>query len=154
MKIILITIVSFLMIRCGTDQGETKTYNYTIKNNSNLKVELVPYFNGIVNHNQKKILQKNEIIDLQKKVIAPYNDGINMTSFFTTNQPYLGSITHIEVVFDNSKKVIYQECTDTNQCFNQPRNIFNPIYNDNETEVYTITTEDYQNATDCNGNCY
>jgi len=38
--------------------------------------------------------------------------------------------------------------------FNQLRNIFNPIYNDEQIETYTITPEDYQIATDCNGICY
>ncbi|RTY65577.1 hypothetical protein EKL97_14235 [Flavobacterium sp. LS1P28] len=72
--------------------------------------------------------------------------------------PFLGSsvqnnLTHIEITFNNTKKVIYQECTATNQCFNQARNIFNPMFRDERTEVYTITPEDYQNAQDCGGNC-
>lgn len=34
------------------------------------------------------------------------------------------------------------------------RNIFNYDYNNETTETYTITIDDYQNAIDCNGNCF
>ncbi len=140
------------MIQCGTDQEETKYFDYSIKNNSGSKIDLVPYFNGQANYSLKVSLAKDGIINLKKEVKPPYNDGLLMSSFFVT--PSSGHVTHIEVVFDNKKRVIYQECMETNQCFNQPRNIFNPVYNDKEVETYTITSEDSQNATNCGGNCY
>ena len=153
MKTILLLSFAFLIMRCGTDQGENKNFDYTIKNESGMKIELVPYYNGQISYINKLILNQNEIINLKKEVSPPYNDGLLMSSFFI-NTPSSGNLTHVEVVFNNTKKIIYQECTETNPCFNQTRNIFNPIYNDEQIETYTITSEDFQNATDCNGNCY
>jgi hypothetical protein len=63
----------------------------------------------------------------------------------------LGIITHLEITFDNSKKTVYLECT--NSICSNVKNVFHYENNDDLTEAYTITPEDYQNAIDCGGNC-
>ncbi|MBC7475127.1 MAG: hypothetical protein H7263_12605 [Candidatus Sericytochromatia bacterium] len=74
-----------------------------------------------------------------------------MTRLFNSNT--VGLFTHLEFVFNNSKRMIYEECSVTSNCNFLPRNIFRPEFNNEQTEIYTITTEDYQNAVDCGGNC-
>jgi len=140
------------MIQCGTDQGESIEYTYNILNTSGKNVRLIPYVNGNKELENSITLPNSQTFTKKYTYTPPGAAGFTMTGLF--NKTAVGSITHIEVVFDNTKRVIYQECTETNQCFNQPRNIFNPVYNDKEVETYTITSEDSQNATDCGGNCY
>ncbi|MBA5247528.1 hypothetical protein H1R16_04550 [Marnyiella aurantia] len=152
MKSLILLSFILLLSQCRTDQGDTKYYEYSIKNKSNSKIDLIPYFNGQVNYNSKISIVQDGSIALKKEVDPPYNDGLLMSSFFVT--PTSGILTHVEVVFDNSKRVIYQDCTESNQCFNQPRNIYNPIYNNELKVTYIITPEDYQNAISCGGNCY
>jgi hypothetical protein len=73
-----------------------------------------------------------------------------MRSLFTTNGCCL---THLEITFNNSKKIIYEECAINSNCNTLPKNIFRAEFSSEQTEVYTITPEDYQNAVDCGGNC-
>nr|WP_314490426.1 hypothetical protein [uncultured Chryseobacterium sp.] len=152
MKSLLLSIFGLLVIQCGTDQGESIEYTYNILNASGKNVKLIPYVNGNKEVENSITLQNNQTFTKKYVYTPPGAAGFTMTGLF--NKTAIGSITHVEVVFDNSKKVIYQGCTESNQCFNQPRNIFNPIYNDEQVETYTITSEDNQNAVSCNGNCY
>ncbi len=149
MKNLLFIFIILLLSRC-TEQGEVRNYNYTITNNSGVMVEMIPYFSGVKDGNYKVIINNGEKFNKTYTDRPPYK-GLLMFAI-----PFYGSksnLTHIEITFNNSKKIIYQGCTETNQCFNQPRNIFNPIFSDEQTETYIITPEDYQNAVDCGGNC-
>ncbi len=150
-----LSLLSFfiLIISCGTDQGESKHYNYTIKNSSNQKVELVPYINGQVDYSAKVSIDINKDFNLQKDDFPPYQGGLVMYGIFLDPKK-LGTLTQVEIVFNNNKKIIYDDCKQNGNCTSQPRNIFNPIYSDELNETYTITAEDYQNATSCGGNCY
>lgn len=141
------------MMQCGTDQGETKHYNYTIKNNSSHKVELVPYFNNQADYSAKVTISNNESFNLKKDDDPPYYGSLSMYNIFI-KPTALQNLTQVEIVFDNTKKVIYEDCRQNGGCESKPKNIFNPIYSDELIETYTITAEDYQNATDCGGNCY
>ena len=111
----------------------------------------------------------NRIIDLTETVILENNQSINKREtdrppyggrrLFMHTTPFLYSLNHIysvsevEIVFDNKKKTIHRGCTQENQCV-IPRDLYNDIYSDEFTETYTITPEDYENATDCGGDCY
>ncbi|MEN9913819.1 MAG: hypothetical protein RL528_553 [Bacteroidota bacterium] len=151
MKNLLFIFIILLLSRC-TEQGEDRYYNYTITNNSGVMVEMIPYFSGVKNLNYKITINNGGNINETYTDKPPYTGGLVMDAI-----PFSGSfqnnLTHIEITFNNSKKIIYQGCTETNQCFNQPRNIFNPIFSLERTETYIITPEDYQNAIDCGGNC-
>jgi hypothetical protein len=143
----------FLLSRC-TEQGEDREFNYTITNNSGVKIEMIPYFSGVKDVTNRVILNNADLINKTYTDRPPYSAVFRMYKIpFVDASTNLNNLTHIEITFNNLKKIIYQECTETNQCFNQPRNIFNPIFSDERTEVYTITPEDYQNAVDCGGNC-
>ncbi|WP_016990507.1 hypothetical protein [Flavobacterium sp. ACAM 123] len=151
MKNILFIFIVLLFSRC-TEQGEDRKYNYTITNNSGVIIEMIPYFSGKKDVKYKITINNDEKFNKVYTDQPPYTGGLVMDAilFSGSNQ---NNLTHIEITFNNYKKIIYQGCTETNQCFNQPRNIFNPIFSDERTETYIISLEDYQNAIDCGGNC-
>jgi hypothetical protein len=152
MKNLLFICMIFLLSRC-TEQGEDRKYNYTITNNSGVMIEIIPYYSGAKDITNKVILNNADKIDKTFTDTPPYGGGLLMQYIPFSGSSIQNNLTHIEITFNNSKKIIYQECTETNQCFNQSRNIFNPIFSNERTETYTISPEDYQNAVDCGGNC-
>ena len=151
MRTILFILFTFLLASCGPEMNNERNYNYTIINNSGRQVKMIPYVEG------QKELQNAIVIDNNKSInkkITAYagSGGLMMVSFF--NKTGLGITTHIEIVFENQKKIIYEECSTTIDCNANPRNIFGQNYMDELIETYIITPEDYQNATDCGGSCY
>lgn len=58
----------------------------------------------------------------------------------------------MEFVYNNHKKTVYHYCPDL-FIVNEQKNIFNYTYNNENMEVYTITSEDYLMAVNCGGNC-
>lgn len=147
----LMIFVLFGLLSCWPESSEEKHYDYSVVNNSGVTVEIIPYMDGNQKINNKVILQNNQIYNKKYTDHAPYG-GFSMGSVFVLNTG--SALTHLEFVFNNSKKVIYEGCSETFNCNSQPRNIFNGSFNGELTEVYTITPEDYQNAIDCGGNCY
>lgn len=152
MKAIYYILILTTFISCvGTDQGEVVYWNYKIINNSGIAVELIPYYNGVKNKDKKINLTNNKFSELNIKSVPPLYGSIKMSDFFY--YPDLGRLSQVEIVFNNTKKVIYDTCFETSNCNALSRNLFNEIFNDTKTEIYTITPEDYQNAIDCGGNC-
>ncbi|MBB1193021.1 hypothetical protein DNC80_04975 [Flavobacterium sp. SOK18b] len=147
----LLMLISAIIIISGCEPGSVIDYDYTIVNDSGKKVVLIPYIGGVKEVQNAITLQQNEKFNKKYIYYPPGAKGYNMSNLFSKTT--IGSLTHVEIIFDGIKKVIYQECTATNQCFNQARNIFNPVFSAEQTEVYTITPEDFQNAQDCGGNC-
>lgn len=145
-----LVVVSTILCSCP-DMGESKYYDYTIENQSGKQITFIPYSDGNILLDKKVILDNNKTLKKTYKEIS-FNSGLSMVDvIFNEN---ISNLSHIEIVFENQKKVIYQQCSISYNCYENPRNIFNPAYYDEEKETYTITPEDYQNATDCNGNCY
>ena len=149
-KIFLIS-TFYILFGC-TEEG--KTYYYTITNNSGVTTEIIPY------------TQQGDLL-LGKKITLLNGQSINKKDFDGTpggGSPNIARaipsdeyLTKVEFVFNNTKKNVYSRCGFTidrvaANC-DDPRNIFRPEYNNEQTEVYTITAEDFQNATDCGGNC-
>ena len=140
--------------------GDSIDYNYTIENRSGKTVQIVPYNDGLSEISNAVILQPGEILTKMYTYNPPGGAGYSMAKLFPPNSGYVG------ISFNNEKINLYsvfsQQC---NSCVvpvsNYPiiynenaRNLFNINFNDDVTEVYTITPEDFQNATDCGGNCY
>lgn len=141
-----------LFSRC-TEQGEDRKYNYTITNNSGVIIEMIPYYNGVKDIANKVILKNTDKINKIFTDTPPYGGGLLMQYIPFSDSSIQNNLTHVEITFNNSKKIIYQQCTESNQCFNQTRNIFNPIFSNERIKNYIITPEDLQNALDCGGNC-
>ena len=147
---LIIIIIATFAYSCGTDQGGKKNYDYSIVNSSGVKVELIPTLNGVKSLERKIILENRTVFNKKHTDYPIYTSPLNIPSIFSDFGKQ-GIITHLEITFDNTKKIIYSECPDF-ICSNV-KNIFHYKNNDNQTEVYTITPEDYQNAIDCGGNC-
>jgi hypothetical protein len=153
MKNYILLVLSILFYSC-TDQGEVKKYDYTIINNSGVTVELIPYDREYnINIQNKKTLLNGEKINQKLDVYPPYNGRLGMSSLIW--DPYL--LTKVDIVFNNTKKVNYTVCNsafapEITNC-DEPRNIFREEYNQEYTEVYIITPEDYENAIPCDGDC-
>ncbi len=152
MKKYLIINVIFVFFGCGTEQGDDRTYNYTIVNNSGVTLEIIPYLDGLKDINYKVTLKPNEKINKNFTDRPPYEGKFSMYSFLFPRF-YKSNLTSIEITFNNAKKMIHQGCTKGNQCLNIYRDIFNPIFSDERIETYVVTPEDYQSAIDCGGNC-
>jgi hypothetical protein len=139
----------FLFSKCGTDQGEARKYDYSIINSSGVVIEIIPYSNGIKYNDRKIILNNNQLINKVETIYPPYGGGIRTISALFPNF----RVNKIDIIFNGTKKVSYEDCSATNNCNAQPKNIFNHEFHDELTEVYTITPEDFEAAEDCGGNC-
>ncbi len=146
----LIIIILFGLLGCGPESNEEKNYDYSVVNKSGVIVEIIPYMDGNKKNDNKQVLQNNQIFNKKYTDYAPYS-GFSMGTLFIANT--CSALTHLEITFNNSRKVIYKTCSENFNCNSQSRSIFNLSFNDEQTEVYTITPEDYQNAQDCGGNC-
>jgi hypothetical protein len=153
-KLLFLIIIAVTFAGCWPwpEGGENKKYNYTIINNSGVTVEITPYLDKLKDINYKVILKPNEKINKTLADRPPYAGPLTMYSL-PFPKFYKSNLTSIEITFNNSKKMIHEGCTQANQCVIPARDIFNPIFSDEQTETYIITPEDYQNAVDCGGNC-
>ena len=145
----LIIIILLGLLGCGPESNEEKKYDYSVVNNSGVTVEIRPLVNGVKEINNKITLENGKVLNKKLTDHAPYG-GFSMGSLFTTTGCCL---KQIKIKYNNSKKVIYTPCNETFNCNTQPRNIFGSEFNNEQTEIYTITADDYQNAIDCGGNC-
>ena len=149
------------MMRCGTDQGESIEYNFSITNSSGKTIKMIPYINGVKDTNYILTLTNGDTLNKKYTYRPPGAAGYSMTQFFPSNTDY------VAVVYNNEKINIYSVYSvQCNTCpvisnnsfpivFNEnSRNLFNVNFNDGQIENYTITVDDFQNATDCGGNCY
>ncbi|WP_039965516.1 hypothetical protein [Bergeyella zoohelcum] len=126
-------------------------YHYVIKNESGVDIVFIPYENDQPIVAKKVMLKNNRFID--KRFIA--SAGHERLTMDEVLFDHYNEATHIEIVFNNQKKVLYEGChIDFQNCLNNPRSIFYYKFNDDYNSIYTVTAEDYQNAVDCNGNCY
>ena len=141
--IFILTIVSFASC---VDQRETLYYNYTIVNHSGAEVNIVPYVDGVAAPELKKVLPNGQLINKQLKDEPPYDVPLHMSQLVFPEAAL--NYTDFEFTFNNLKRVIHKDAEK-----NQARNIFNNNFNNDRTEIYVITPEDYANAVDCGGNC-
>lgn len=142
-----LVVVSTILCSCP-DMGESKYYKYSIENKSGTHIEIIPYISNEKKIEQKKVIPNGGSLQKTLESPPPYTSALTMRHLITDSY----DLTGIEIIFDNNKKIIYEVCPNL-VCSNE-RNIFDIEYGNDEIEVYTITPEDYQNATDCNGNCY
>lgn len=136
---------------CDHCDDQPIEYEYTIKNNSGAKVEIIPYVLNSAGVDEIVLFDKITIEDSKNytknfKDLAPY-DGF---SFYVL----LKSPSKIDIVFNNTKKITYQICNYNSFPCIDPKNIFSNEYNNETTETYTVKASDFQNAVSCNGNCY
>ena len=148
MKTISAMVVATLLCSCGPDMGEVRRYDYSVVNNSGVSVEVIPYSDGIVRIDKKVILNNAQKINKIDIDYPPYGE-LRMINVL---HPAL-RVNKIDIIFNSTKMITYEDCSPTNNCSEQLRNIFNGDFQNERTEVYIITAQDFQNAIDCGGNC-
>jgi hypothetical protein len=145
-----LTILCFLS--CGTDQGETKTYTYSARNESGVLIKILAY-NSLSTTPHEIIYSTtlengNEIKKIFEDGLPPR--GYNFSAFFANLNGRRAITDSIKVIYNNTK---YKSFISEINCSGEFRNPLNTcIYSDSE-EIFTFTVEDYENAEDCNGNC-
>jgi hypothetical protein len=149
-KALLISLPLCTILCSCPETSEAVTLDYSIINQSGQKVEITVYVNDNRDETSKVTLLPGQKLQKEVRDEPPYG-GYSMWALFDTNKT--GVKTDMEFVYNNHKKTVYHKCPDL-VCVNEPRNIFDYAYNNENTEVYTITPDDYANAVDCGGNCY
>ena len=149
-KIVLLFALSTVLCSCPTEIGDEVVYNYSVVNQTDKVIEIIPYQNpgnGLPELSKKIIIQPGGKFEKITEDSPPYSTGASFQRAL-----YDGYLQKLDIVFNNNRKITYESCV--NLLCSDPKNIFHFTHNDENTEVYTITPEDYQNATPCNGNCY
>lgn len=154
MKSIIFFLLLSVLIGCGRcDHCDEQPieYEYSIQNSSGAKVEIIPYIlnsAGVeeINLSEKITIENSENYTEKFKDLPPYN---GFSYYNLLNYP-----KKIDIVFNNSRKITYQICDFNGTPCIDPKNIFSNDYNNGTLETYIITANDFQNALDCNGNCF
>ena len=149
-KLILLILIVLGFISCGTADRTEVNKTLTVVNNSSYTVEIVSYIppNTTEEYESRLIFPPGFIYTRKFKGRAGNSDFFSFSSYLVN---YEFSVEKVDIIFNNVRKITYSACTFGN-CF-EPRNIFNPADDGLENEIYTITNADYDEATDCGGNC-
>ncbi|MCF6213956.1 MAG: hypothetical protein L3J45_08025 [Flavobacteriaceae bacterium] len=139
------SILFFAIVACGPEAGILKTYRYTIRNESGVKMRIIGY------------LQYNEvpyIINLEngEERTQTYKDGLPPRGY-SWNFFYGSSNGEF---YADSLKVIYNNVKYKDFSYKNVDDNRNPLYYYNNVITegsFTFLKEDYQDAEDCNGNC-
>lgn len=148
-NLVLTALLCTLLCSCP-ESGDVKTYEYSIVNNSSKSAVLFLYKDGNLDLSSKITLQPGQE-HRQIHESSPPAYGFSMWALF--NSQNTGIVTDVAVIYDNTKKTIYHRCQE-GLCMDGSKNIFGHQYNDEQTESFILTPEDYQNAIECVGNCY
>ena len=156
----LLLLISASLIICACEPGHIIDYNYTIINNSGKTVTIIPYVNGNKDLQNAIKLNQGDKIHKKYRYTPPGGAGYSMSNLLPNNSGY------VAFVYDNDKIDVFsiysEQCTNCPTISNNSigikysennRNPFNSQFSNETNEVYYITPEDYQSATDCGGNC-
>lgn len=154
MRKIILLIPFFVFYNCGPEANMFKR-TYIIENSLDRTVELKFYNRrtGELNGRTSKTLNGSQN-QLQESIeqTSPFNQTSDKLVLFTTY-----GADSLRIIFDNTK-VATQVFYTSSETFSEPmsRNAFlNSNYEaiGNDTFLFKITQEDYQNATPCEGDC-
>lgn len=139
-------------------------YRYTVENQSGVPIQLQLFYQNNIGETSFRgeiHLDNGQKIEKKEKKYAP-SFQYNFVDFFKTEK---GKINKMNVIYNNQKKTMFIQQTYTSLAENtcedifgrevpcDPRNILNTFIYKNVNEHYIFTTEDYQQALDCKGNC-
>ena len=153
-KIFLIINSTLLFSALGcTNEVVMKRRDYSIQNDTDFSVKIEFYYpsNGTLNNQTSGILN-NKGSQLTNKVEQdqPFTNSENVPSFAHVSDS-------VRIIFNNEK--IYVNTFNTfDETFSEPlnRNLFRQSNYEslgNERYLFKITQQDYENASDCSGNC-
>ena len=140
-------LIALLIITSCTDLGSTKTYTFTVNNDSSTNIKIIGYVK-FTNVEEYIINLENEESLTKSFESGSPPRGYSWNSFFGSSNGNSGADS-IKIIYDSTK---FEKFGINN--LSDPRNPLGPNHNDGELEAtYTITQEDYENAEPCNGDC-
>lgn len=140
------------LLSCGTDQGETKTYTYTVRNESGVLIKVLAY--NTLSATPSEIIYSTTL-ENGNEIKKTFEDGLpprgyNFSSFFANLNGRRAITDSIKVIYNNTKFKSFISEINCSEGFRNPLNTC--IYSETE-EVFIFNVEDYENAEDCIGNC-
>lgn len=143
----LLSLLIIVVLGCGTDQGEKKTYSFTIVNDSGVPITIMSYIKDkpemapiVITLNEGEKFSKSIEEDLPPPP-SPYTFG-NLLG--TKNQ----KIDSIRVIYDNQRLEMFEvECSENSE------NILNFCFYNSINQLYTFTSSNYNRAIICDGTC-
>jgi hypothetical protein len=142
-------LITLFFISCGTDQGETKTYTYTVRNESGVQIKILAYYTV----NPSEVLHTT-LLDSGEQITKNFQDGLpprgyDFRDFFGNLNGRSAMADSIKVIYNNTKFNSFN----SKDCNGGNRNPLNTCAYQGIEETFIFTIEDYDNAKDCNGNC-
>ena len=142
---LIFSIITFVLCGCGTDQGESKTYVYTVENDSGHDLLITSYIDDDNSNGKVFSLLNGEA------TTKTYEDKQPPSYYFFTD--FFGYENRrsesIKIVYGDNLKV---QLFLSGNC-NQEKNPLNTCKYSGTNQVFTFTQQDYENAQPCDGNC-
>lgn len=135
-------ILLFFTLACTPEAGKAKTYIYTVKNESGVKIKILGYPKFRPNPYVISLENGEELTETYQDVLPPR--GYDFRYFFGGNNFRADSL-----------RVIYNDTKYKDYNFRNNTDVRNPIFNQtgNTIETHIFTEDDYINSETCNGNC-
>ncbi len=138
-------LIFILFLSCGPED-ECESYKYTLQNKSGVTIKIITYnIEGIIKLDNNQ--EKSKTYKSCSHNDIPYYSYVN---FFASDS--------IKIIFNSTKKLFFKKkiiCEQGGIKENE-RNLLNECFynsNKNSKKTFIFTSEDYENAEDCNGNC-
>ncbi len=140
---------TLFFLSCGPEQGERKTYVYTVKNESGVPIKVLLYNSlgrGSDNPVSSITFENNSGSTKKYKDTLPLQ-RYSFSDFFATSNAKV--VDSIRVIYNGVK----QSAFSNKNRIGGERNPLNTFIYGSVEETFIFTKEDYENAEDCNGNC-
>lgn len=147
MRKMIVLIFPLAMMGCwSTDQGSTRTYTYTVKNESGTDIIISSYMSYYpdVSPIKMNLLNGEEKTQTYEDFNPPR--GYTFQRFFGNDDNQRDSIV---IVYGKKKFSSFK----SEGCSGSARNPLNFCVYRELQETFVFVKEDYENAEDCNGNC-
>lgn len=143
MSKVFLLLLTAIVLGCGTDQGEGKTYKYTVVNESGQPLKIKSY-----RSNAPKLAPIITTLDVGQEINKSFYDDLppseyNFVVFFGGNEDrHRDSIV---VIYDEKRFNSFKRIG----CAGSERNPLNVCMYGGTEEIFVFTEEDYENATPC-----
>lgn len=141
MKNLFLLILMSTLLGCGTDQGEGKIYTYSVKNQTDKRIEIFAY-----DKNNLDSEPNITIMNPDDEITKTFQDGLPPQGY--TYGVFFGGDSLV-VLYSNER---YNTFVFTS-CAGSDRNPLNTCEYHSLEEYFIFSSQDYQNAIPCDGNC-
>lgn len=139
------SILFFAVAACTPEAGEVKTYRYTVRNESGIKMRII----GYPQYNNAPYIINLENGEERTQTYKDYLPSRGYSwNFFYGSSNGQKSADSIKVIYNTIK---FKDFSHKN--YDDERNPLFKFNVDITRGTFTFTKEDYENAEDCDGNC-